>query len=213
MLNLLAKLKPALSSEAAPAKLADLHARGEAARAAVIAAHDAFEAAVQRAAAGEGTWDDVATARTALLNARADRRLITKAADLADKHVAAETEAAAIDRAWEATAKACRERAAIAERLQDLLTKAGATFGQLVESTMKVHRSLPAGYPARYLEDFSVEGGLAAALVRTEYSRRGLPGGPHLEGTNPRLLADRYKVATLCAERARVAAKEAAANG
>ncbi|SEJ03645.1 hypothetical protein [Frateuria terrea] len=208
MLNLLSKLRPALSGDGAPAQIAALNAQREAARAKVNEAHDAFEAAVQRAVAGQASWDDVATAKAALLDARANRRLLTKAADLAESHQTQAQKAAAVDAAWAATIKACREREVIAVRLQSRLEKAAKDYALLVAANATVHHSLPPGFPARDTEDFSVAGDLAPNLVRVEYSRHGLPGGPLLMGVEPQLLAERYKVATQCAERARAAAQE-----
>jgi predicted nucleic acid-binding Zn-ribbon protein len=207
MLNLLSKLRPALSGADAPAQLAALHSRREAANKEAAEAQAAFEDTVQRAVASECSWDDVAKAKAALTDAEGAAAALAEAVELAEKHQEAAQRAAAVDAAWAATVDACREREGIATRLQGRLEKVAADYAQLVALNAKVHRALPTGLPARDMENFSIAADLAPSLLRVEYSRSGLPGGPHLMGAEHQLLADRYKVATVCAERARAAAQ------
>lgn len=209
MFNLLSKLGSTLSGKDAPVRIADLKARHAAAAGKVDEVRVAFEETVQRAVAGDCSWDDVAAAKAALTDAEGAAALMAEAVELAEQQRSAAQQAAVVDAAWAATVDACREREVIASRLQDRLAEAAADYAQLVAATSKVHRSMPTGLPARDTEDFSVAADLAPTCVLVEYSRHGLPGGPHLMGGNPQLLVDRYKVATQCAERARAAAKVA----
>jgi hypothetical protein len=211
--NLLSKLRPALSGDGAQARIDDLKARHGVAAKAAADALAAFEETLQCAVASACSWDDVAASKGALTDAEGAAAALAQAVELAEKHHAAAQHAAAVDAAWAATIKACREREVVATRLQSRVEEAAADYAQLVALNAKVHRALPTGLPSRETENFSIAADLAPSLVRVEYSRRGLPGGPHLMGAEHQLLADRYKVATQCAERARVESWEAANLG
>lgn len=213
MPNILQKLLPKLSGDSAEACIADLRERHRTAAAVVDKVRAAYENTLQKVVAGERPLDDVAKAREALTAAEQAADLLADAANVADQQRAKAEAAAVVDRAWSSTLDASREREAIADRLQAQLADVAASYAELCGANASVHRSLPVGFPFHAAAGFGIEADLAPSLVRVEFSRRGLPGGPDLLGGEPQLLADRYKGATRCIEHARAASQVAAANG
>ena len=121
--------------------------------------------------------------------------------------------AKAIDDAWAATLNKARSRIALAERVQSALSDAGEAFAALTAGTAEVHRALPLGYPSHETAGFAIEAGLAAALVRLQLAKFGLPGGPLLAGFVPPPIQQRYTEAVQCIEQARELSREAATHG
>jgi hypothetical protein len=121
--------------------------------------------------------------------------------------------AKSVDGAWAATLAKAKERVAIAHRFQASLKAAGDDYAALAAATAATHRALPSGYPIHAAAGFAIEGDLLTGLLRIEYSRHGLPGGPNLEGSNPPTIEHRYTEAVKCIELAREQSKEAAARG
>lgn len=180
MPNILSKLLPALASNDAVARIAELKQRHTLANEAATAARQHYEDTLGSAVAGECPMADADAARAALTVAEQAAAVLGDAATLAEDLHARAQAAAVIDKAWDKTVAASRRREKIAARLQSQLADVAATFAELRAANAEVHGALPVGYPFHAAAGFGIESDLAPSLVRVEYSRRGLPGGPPL---------------------------------
>ena len=174
-----------------------------------------YDAAALAAADGEGSQADADKAHAELTRQRA---LIERHANLLaaierrEARTAAEQAAAAIDAAWADTLAKSKAREAKAARVQALVRELSDAFVELNVATREVHPALPTGYPSHAAAGFALEADLSTNLVKIEFSRHFLPGGPQLLGGQPQKLDERYRHATATIAVAREQSREAAAR-
>lgn len=211
MLEALFKPKPSprMTPEAMAAHLADLREKGVALQAsydeAALAAADGLADQASADAAHAALWKNKqAIERTADVLAAIDRR--ETAAQVAQA-------AKAKDDAWAATAEHAKRRVTIAARLAASLKAAGEEYAAFIACTTQMQRAFPLGYPTHSKSSFGIAPTYVADLVRVEYARNGLPGGPALEGKTPTTLEQRCRENVERLGEARARSMGASANG
>lgn len=209
MLEALKKPSLRMTPDAMGAHLADLRAREVDLRA-------RYDEAALAAADGTGSQSAADTAHVALQTNRSAIERTAGVLDAIDRRDAADRAALAarvIDDAWAKTEDHAKRRIAIATRLAASLKAVGEDFAAFQAATVQMHRSLPGGFPTHSTFAFGIGPNFAADMIRVEYARNGLPGGPALEGRTPQLLDQRCGETVQCIAEARALSKESAPRG
>jgi hypothetical protein len=209
MLEALKKPSPRMTPDAMGAHLADLRARE-------VDLRTRYDKAALAAADGTGSQSAADAAHAAL---QTNRGAIERTADVLaaiDRREAADQathRAKVVDDAWASTIDHAKLRITLAQRLAASLKTAGQDYAAFVAATTQMHRSLPSGFPIHSTYSFGIGPNFAPDMIRVEYARNGLPGGPALEGRTPQALDQRCGETVQCIAEARALSKESAPHG